>query len=132
MTRLKERIENFNKVYGIFSDAVNEYKKDTDAVLIQMALVQSFEVCFELAWKVLKDYLNIKGLPVYLPRDVIKGAFSAEVIQNGQVWINMLNARNSTSHEYNNDKINIILRSISTEYAKELADFKEQIKDFDE
>ena len=44
----------------------------------------------------------------------------------------MLNARNSTSHEYNNDKINIILRSISTEYAKELADFKEQIKDFDE
>ena len=132
MTRLKERIENFNKVYGIFSDAVNEYKKDTDAVLIQMALVQSFEVCFELAWKVLKDYLNIKGLQVYLPRDVIKGAFSAEVIQNGQVWINMLNARNSTSHEYNNDKINIILRSISTEYAKELADFKEQIKDFDE
>ena len=132
MTRLKERIENFNKVYGIFSDAVNEYKKDTDAVLIQMALVQSFEVCFELAWKVLKDYLNIKGLQVYLPRDVIKGAFSAEVIKNGQVWINMLNARNSTSHEYNNDKINIILRSISTEYAKELADFKEQIKDFDE
>ena len=48
MTRLKERIENFNKVYGIFSDAVNEYKKDTDAVLIQMALVQSFEVCFEI------------------------------------------------------------------------------------
>ena len=132
MTRLKERIENFNKVYGIFSDAVNEYKKDTDAVLIQMALVQSFEVCFELAWKVLKDYLNIKGLQVYLPRDVIKGAFSAEVIQNGQVWINMLNARNSTSHEYNNDKINIILRSISTEYAKELADFEEQIKGFDE
>ncbi len=132
MTRLKERIENFNRAYGIFLDAVNEYKKDTDAVLIQMALVQSFEVCFELAWKVLKDYLNIKGLQVYLPRDVIKGAFSAEVIQNGQVWINMLNARNSTSHEYNNDKINIILRSISTEYAKELADFKEQIKDFDE
>ncbi len=132
MTRLKERIENFNKVYGIFSDAVNEYKKDTDAVLIQMALVQSFEVCFELAWKVLKDYLNIKGLQVYLPRDVIKEAFSAEVIKNGQVWINMLNARNSTSHEYNNDKINIILRSISTEYAKELADFEEQIKGFDE
>ena len=132
MTRLKERIENFNRAYGIFLDAVNEYKKDTDAVLIQMALVQSFEVCFELAWKVLKDYLNIKGLQVYLPRDVIKEAFSAEVIKNGQVWINMLNARNSTSHEYNNDKINIILRSISTEYAKELADFEEQIKGFDE
>ena len=67
-----------------------------------------------------------------MPRDVIKEAFSAEVIKNGQVWINMLNARNSTSHEYNNDKINIILRSISTEYAKELADFEEQIKGFDE
>ena len=132
MSRLQERIENFNRAYGIFSDAVNEYKKDTDVILMQMALIQSFEVCFELAWKVLKDYLNIKGLQVYLPRDVIKEAFSAEVIKNGQVWINMLNARNSTSHEYNNDKINIILRSISTEYAKELADFEEQIKGFDE
>ena len=132
MSRLQERIENFNRAYGIFSDAVNEYKKDTDVILMQMALVQSFEVCFELAWKVLKDYLNIKGVQVYLPRDVIKEAFSAEVIKNGQTWIDMLNARNSTSHEYNSDKINVVLKSISTEYAKELADFKEKIKGFDE
>ncbi len=132
MSRLQERIENFNRAYGIFSDAVNEYKKDTDVILMQMALVQSFEVCFELAWKVLKDYLNIKGVQVYLPRDVIKEAFSAEVIKNGQTWIDMLNARNSTSHEYNSDKINVVLKSISTEYANELADFKEKIKGFDE
>ena len=60
MSRLSERIENFKKAYNIFFDAVQAYNKDEDSVLIQMALVQSFEICIELAWKVLKIICNKK------------------------------------------------------------------------
>lgn len=132
MSRLKERIENFDRAYSIFFDAVNAYKKNNKDVLIQMALVQSYEICFELAWKVLKDYLLAKNIEVFTPKDVIKTSFNAQIIPNGQIWIDMANDRNSTSHEYNMDKVNIILEKISTDYTKELADFKEKIKDFDE
>ena len=89
-------------------------------------------MCFELGWKVLKDYLNINGISVQLPRQVIKEAFNKEVIQNGQIWIDMLKDRNATSHEYNMDKVDKVLEKISTEYFEELCRFREQIKEFDE
>lgn len=58
-----------------------------------------------------------------MPKEVIKEAFSANVIKDGQLWIDMLNDRNSTSHEYNMDKVNIILERISTDYYVELTRF---------
>ncbi len=132
MSRLQKSIENFNRFFFIFSDAVNAYKKDSSVVLTHMALVQSFEVCFELAWKVLKDYLAVNGVSVSLPREVIKEAFSYETISDGQIWIDMLNVRNSTSHEYNIDKVNSVLPDVAGIYFDELNRFKEQIKDFHE
>lgn len=132
MSRLNERIENFNKAFQIFQDIIASYREDKLNVIFHMALVQSFEVCFELGWKVLKDYLNINGISVQLPRQVIKEAFNKEVIQNGQIWIDMLKDRNATNHEYNMDKVDKVLEKISTEYFEELCRFREQIKEFDE
>ena len=132
MTRISERIENFLRAFSIYSDAVAEYKKNCTNVLNHMALIQSFEVCFELAWKVLKDYLNTNGINVYLPKEVIKEAFSAEVIKDGQIWIDMLNARNSTSHEYNLDKIQAIISNISAVYFDELTRFSKQVRALNE
>ena len=132
MSRLSERIENFKKAYNIFFDAVQAYNKDENSVLIQMALVQSFKICIELAWKVLKDYLQQKGINSLLPKDVIKEAFSTEIIKNGQVWIDMINARNSTSHEYNIDKVNVIIKNISSNYYEELQLFNKEIEKFNE
>ena len=132
MTRISERIENFLRAFSIYSDAVAEYKKNSTNVLNHMALIQSFEVCFELAWKVLKDYLNTNGINVYLPKEVIKEAFSAEVIKDGQIWIDMLNARNSTSHEYNLDKIQAIISNISAVYFDELTRFSKQVRALNE
>lgn len=132
MSRLSERIENFKKAYNIFFDAVQAYNKDKNSVLIQMALVQSFEICFELAWKVLKDYLQQKGINSLFPKDVIKEAFSTEIIKNGQVWIDMINTRSSTSHEYNIDKVNVIIKNISSNYYEELQLFNKEIEKFNE
>lgn len=53
MSRIKERIENFNKAYIIYNDAVSAF--DKDKVLTHMALIHSFEICCELAWEVLKE-----------------------------------------------------------------------------
>ena len=49
MSRLSERIENFNRAFLIFSNAVAAYNKNREDILTHMALVQSFEVSFELA-----------------------------------------------------------------------------------
>lgn len=132
MSRLTERIENFNRAFNIYEKAVKANITAPDNELFQMSVVQSFEICFELSWKVLKDFLAQNGINVYLPRDVIKTAFVNEVIKNGQVWIDMMNARNATSHEYNSDKIKQIIKNISTIYYEELYSFKEGLKNINE
>ena len=128
MSRLTERIENFNKAFNLYKRAIEAFDKENE--LTHMALIQSFEVCFELAWKVVKDYLNQEGIEVYLPKQVIKEAFNNEVIKTGQIWIEMLETRNSTSHEYNMEKVNEYLIKICTSYYKELTRFSKQIEEF--
>lgn len=123
MSRLNERIENFNRAFAILNEAVNAYNQNKENILTHMALVQAYEVCFELSWKVLKDYLSENGINVYMPKEVIKEAFNKNVIENGQIWIDMLTARNATSHEYKMDKINLILEKISSSYFDELLKF---------
>jgi len=130
MSRLHQRIENFNKTFDIYIQAIDAYQKNKSNVLTHLALVQAFEICFELGWKVLKDYLKEKGIEVFTPKDVIKEAFSSNIIKNGQIWIDMTNDRNASSHEYNMDKINTVLEKISTIYYEELLIFKTQTGNF--
>ena len=65
-------------------------------------MIQRFEYTFELAWKTLKDYLEESGLVIspITPREVIKQAFAAKILPDGQVWINMLDNRNLLTHTY--------------------------------
>jgi len=132
MTRLDERIENFNKAFFLYSQMCSGYLSDKTSDTNRLALTQSYEIVFELAWKVLKDYLAQKGVEVHYPKDVIKEAFAANTLQNGQIWINMLKDRNASPHEYNTEKISEILEKISTVYFEELSRFTEQVKGFDE
>jgi nucleotidyltransferase substrate binding protein (TIGR01987 family) len=96
---------------------------DWNNQLTHLALIQAFEICSELSWKVLKDYLYENGIDVSLPKKVIKEAFNKKVIKNGQIWINMIEARNATSHEYNMEKVKLLLQNISTVFYEELNTF---------
>lgn len=53
-------------------------------------MIQTYEFTFELAWKTLKDYLEEKGVIVKFPRDTIKEAFRYELIEDGELWLDML------------------------------------------
>ena len=130
MSRLSERIENFNRAFEIYKDAVEEF--DINKILTHMALVQTFEVCFELAWKCLKDYMAENGIVVNYPKEVIKEAFNKETIKNGQLWIDMLKVRNSTSHEYNMDKVNKYLSDMRTVFYDELTRFHSWLGEINE
>jgi len=54
----------------------------------------------ELSWKTLKDFLESKGENVKFTRDVIKTSFQLEIIDDGEVWLEMLKKRNIMAHTY--------------------------------
>lgn len=132
MSRLTERIENFNKAFRLFELACSAFKENETNDINKLALVHCFKIIIELSWKVLKDYLETKGIRALTPNDVIKEAFSAEIISDGQIWLSMIKDRNTSSHEYNMNKVDEILIKISSTYYSELSRFSKQIEDFHE
>ncbi|MFH1405204.1 MAG: nucleotidyltransferase substrate binding protein [Patescibacteria group bacterium] len=56
--RWKQRFQNFEKAFAVFQRRIDEYEVHTDEEAYQMALVQGYEIIIELAWKVMKDYLE--------------------------------------------------------------------------
>ena len=50
------------------------------------------------------------------PRNVIKEAFKARVIDDGQVWIDMMLDRNRLSHMYNSRIFDEVLHKLSERY----------------
>lgn len=128
MSRLDERIENFNKSFNLFETMVIEYRKTPNNDVNKLALFQSFEIVVELGWKVLKDFLGQKGILAYSPNDVIKEAFAINILPEAQLWIDMVKDRNVTSHEYNLDKVDKTLSKIEKSYYAELKNFKERME----
>lgn len=80
--------------------------------------IQRFEYTFELAWKTLMDYLIYSGVVFdqITPRSVIKQAFAAKIIRDGQVWIDMLEKRDLMSHTYDDESFQVAFSSIAQSY----------------
>jgi nucleotidyltransferase substrate binding protein (TIGR01987 family) len=100
--RWQQRLANFERALALLREAM----VNGPAALNQLekeGAIQRFEYCFELAWKTTKDYMEANGFvfAVVMPRQVLKEAYAAKVIEDGQVWMAMLDHRNLLSHTYN-------------------------------
>lgn len=113
--RWKQRFRNFE-------NALNWLEKSLDNSLShnrieQAGTVHFFEICFELSWKVLKDFLEYNGhIDINSPRTAIKGAISMELIEDGHNWMEMLKDRNLTAHIYDEDTATYIYDKIIVLY----------------
>ena len=82
----------------------------------EQGLIQAFEYTHELAWNLLKDYLQDQGTQnINGSKDAVRAAFKVGLIEDGESWMDMITDRNRTSHTYNQSTaeeiaINIITR----------------------
>ncbi|MEG2289363.1 MAG: nucleotidyltransferase substrate binding protein [Clostridium sp.] len=115
--RWKQRFENFDKAYKL----LDKYsKQEIKTELERAGIIQFFEMSFELAWKVLKDYLESQEYEIKSPRETIKMAFQIGIIDNGHVWIDALADRNLTTHTYDEELANKMIEEILDLYLPEL------------
>lgn len=115
--RWKQRFENYEKSYLLLDKYSNQ---PITTELERAGIIQFFEMTFELAWKVLKDYLEAQGYVVKSPRETIKQAFQVELINDGHVWLDALAKRNLTTHTYDDALAEKLLNQIKGEYLPEL------------
>ena len=120
--RWKQRFENFDRAFKLLQAAMQERSLDEYSDLEQEGLVQRFEFSFKLAWKTMKDYLEGSGIQInpVTPKAVIKEAFAAKIIENGQEWIYMMLDRNLLAHTYDQKRFRKALTSVKKTYLPEL------------
>jgi nucleotidyltransferase substrate binding protein (TIGR01987 family) len=100
--RWKQRFNNYLKAFQTLIEAVELAQTRELSKLEQQGLIQGFEFTHELAWNVLKDYLEHKGFVDLIgSRDATRLAFKNGLIEDGDIWMAMIKARNQTSHTYN-------------------------------
>lgn len=71
-----------------------------DRELVAEGTIHRFEMTIELFWKTLKRAITYEGAHVKTPRESLKEAFRIGWLDEEQVWLDMLDSRNTTSHEY--------------------------------
>ena len=116
--RWKQRFSNLEKAYTQFKEAKDSF--DKLSVLEKEGLVQRYEYTFELSWKTLKDYLESQGIAVNFPREVIKEAFQSELLQDGDVWMDMLEKRNLVAHTYDKSIFEQTLQLINNSFFSQI------------
>lgn len=130
--RWEQRFSNYNKALRKLSEAIDyieeelknndfeiENKEDEDVLeeIIKEGLIQRFEYTYEMAWNVMKDYAIYQGnTEIGGSRDAIRFAFSINLIENGDMWMDMIKSRIKTSHTYNEQIANEIYLKIINEY----------------
>jgi len=99
--RWKQRFQNFEKAFLQLKEAV---EKENLNELEKNGLIQRFEFTIELAWKVMKDFLEDKGFIFKpAPKEVLRLAQQTEYITYAQILIDGINLRNELSHDYSMD-----------------------------
>lgn len=111
--RFRQRFQNYHKAFE-FLRTIVALPPQTD--IERAALIQAFELTFELAWKLLKDELAAQGQVVPAPRDVIKQAFQNRAIGDGEAWLRALQDRNNTTHIYDEEASKAIAARVTGEY----------------
>lgn len=109
-----QRFSNYKKALSQLEKFIAKGKLNE---LEEQGLIQAFEYTHELAWNVLRDYLREQGnFNIYGSRDATREAFKLDLIQDGDVWMDMIKDRNRTSHTYNQETADCIALNVTERF----------------
>ena len=106
--RSEDALYNFSNALKKFIEVVeNEkfYQNEGLSDIYLDVLVKRFEFTYEMAWKALKRYLDFIGIAATNPRMVFKEAYAQQIITNEDIWLDMIEQRNLSSHIYDEFEI---------------------------
>lgn len=124
------KYENFCKAFSNLKD-IYEYEEPFGNVELT-GLVGLFEVCFEQAWKAMKEQLEKSGFDsaqTGSPRHIIKTAYQATMIDDEEVWLAALVSRNNVAHAYNKDVALDIIYATKEKYYQMFELLKKKIEE---
>jgi nucleotidyltransferase substrate binding protein (TIGR01987 family) len=123
--RLREKLTNYNKALQRLEEALAVKNPDT---FIYDAVIKRFEFTYELAWRLMKSYIEYQGgADVRFARDVFREAYAKGLIKEGEVWLQMLQDRDISSHTYDEEESKRIYERVK-KYWQHFSDLAQDIE----
>jgi len=118
--RWLRRFQNYQKAFTQLTQAVDLSLQRALSKLEQQGLIHGFEYTHELAWSTLKDFLEARGAAaIFGSRDTTRAAFTEGLIDQGEVWMQMIQSRNQSTHTYNEEMMTQIVTAVIQTYMAE-------------
>ena len=124
MSRFDERKVDYKNALERLKEALQEEPSE----IVIDGILHRFEFTFELAWKCIKDYLEYMGISEKIgsPRENIQLAYKNGTISDGDLWIEMILARNSLSHLYDEQQSRQVYNDIKSKYINAFEELDEK------
>lgn len=88
-SNLKRAYANLEKVLNMPYDEI-----------VRDSIIKRFELVFELLWKLIKKLAAEENLECYSPKSCFKIAYQMKLIEDEEIFLDMLEYRNLTVHTY--------------------------------
>lgn len=130
---MQDKIKQLEKAFQNLKIVIDAYNEEDEGIIkdgLRDSIIQRFEFCSELSWKLMKKYLD-ENLMIeqYSPRGVVKEAYKQKLIDDGEVWLDILEDRNLTSHTYDENTANRIKDNIINNYVDIFEKFIKRMKE---
>jgi len=126
--RWKQRFSNYQKALATLKNATELAAQRKLSDLEKQGTIQGFEFTFELAWNVMKDYLEEQGITEIIgSKNAIRHAFNKGLIEDGEAWMDMVNGRNLSAHSYDEETADKLLNKIIGNYYGQFTAFAKKM-----
>lgn len=123
-----KKYENFCKAFENLKSCLEISKPYSIAE--QTGITGLFAICFEQSWKLMKEVLEYHGYftqKTGSPRIIIKSAYQCGLINEENCWLDILEARNTLAHTYDEERALAAIEKILTEYIPAFEKLKQSI-----
>lgn len=121
--------ESFSRCLIILEHADNEFAIKNE--IYRMGVIVQFNLTFELAWKALKETLELYGVAeasTESPREIFKAAYKLGWLKDEKIWLDMLKKRNVAIHVYDEEWALVVMEMVFSAYIVALRDLREELR----
>jgi len=124
--RWQQRLSNYSNILRVLDANLESSDLDDFGELEQIGLAKSFELTFELMWKLIKDYLESQDVEIGLisPKNVLRVAGTSGLLElmgvDGEALIAAHRTRNELTHVYDEEAFRSALEQVKRDFLPEL------------
>ena len=125
-----KKLENYSKCLDVLKGA-DKSKAQSDEIY-RMGIIGQFNLTFELAWKALKETLEIYGIDTAKtgsPREILKEGYKVAFLSDTDIWLDMMKRKNSAVHIYNEAIVLELIEQIFENYIPAFENLRDNLKD---